>query len=350
MSIALSGTSAAQAVSPLDAGAKADTEAADFFAKGKAAFAAQRFEEAYKAFQEAWARKKTFDTAGNLAQVDLKLGKLRDAAEHLQYAVKNFPLSGDQKPKAVMQKHLEETRSKLHTLTLDIKVPGAEIYIDGVLVGTSPHDAFFLDAGTLDQPIRRTIDVKHPGYEVWRGKALSLAGSQEYHRVDLKPIAAVPAKEATAQPPIAPQQAEGLQPEQPQPLPESKVPVRKIVIGAGIGVTAALFSTGVAFTIVSNQHASDADALREKTRKAVGSEACPTPGHGSPACEELLALGKEERSSGNIAFYTFISGGLIGGGTLVYALVKPKASKVSGVQVVPVVSAGGTGVFVRGSW
>jgi tetratricopeptide (TPR) repeat protein len=346
LSITLCGTSAAQtAGDPLDAGAKADAEAAGFFTKGKAAFTAQKYDDAYRAFQEAWARKKTYDIAGNLAQVELKLGKLRDAAEHLQHAVKNFPLSGDQNQKAVMQKHLEQARGKFHALTLDIPIPGAQIYIDGILVGTAPHDPFFLDAGTVDKPLRQTIEVKHPGYEVWRGGTVSLAGSQEYKRVDLKPIAEAPSKPVAAVPPVpldSPKEAE--QPQTPQE--ESKLPVRKIVLGVGGAVTLIGIGAGIGTIVAASGKHAEANRIGEELQTSDGAYPCGAgqPSRNDSACNNIAMLDEQRRTFRGVAIATFILGGAAAVGTGLYAFWPRKASSSQSASATPLLGPGWVGV------
>src|SRR5690242_465502 len=53
-----------------------------------------RWKEAEPLFRQAWALKHSYDIGGNLGLAELALGKHRDAAEHLSYALKTFPANG----------------------------------------------------------------------------------------------------------------------------------------------------------------------------------------------------------------------------------------------------------------
>src|SRR5688572_17441641 len=67
------------------------TKAEELSRKGRELFVAQDYAGAYEAQLAAWQLKKSFDIAANLGQVELKLAKHRDAAEHLAYALDHFP-------------------------------------------------------------------------------------------------------------------------------------------------------------------------------------------------------------------------------------------------------------------
>src|SRR4051812_2896716 len=72
------------------AGARAD----DLAHKGNDLALKLRWKEAEPLFQQAWALKHSYDIGGNLGLAELALGKYRDAAEHLSYALKTFPANG----------------------------------------------------------------------------------------------------------------------------------------------------------------------------------------------------------------------------------------------------------------
>src|SRR4051794_15541067 len=92
----VAGPSFAEPPPTLSASAKAQAAAEDaeaFSTMGKAASAAGKIDEAYVLYQAAWILKQTHDISGNLAQVEMKLGKKRDAAEHLAFTLGHFPSS-----------------------------------------------------------------------------------------------------------------------------------------------------------------------------------------------------------------------------------------------------------------
>jgi hypothetical protein len=122
--------------------------------------------------------------------------------------------------------------------------------------------------------------------------------------------------------------------------------VRKIVIGAGIGTTAVLIGTGVAFAIVSSMEGTEADKLAEPLAK----DACRVPGQNAAVCGQIDEHLRKQTTLGNAALWTFIAGGVVGGGTLVYALVAPRQSRKTAVRILPVAGTDGGGVLVHGQW
>ena len=66
----------------------------DALVRGEEAARAGRLSEAYDILLGAWRKKPTYDVAANLGSVELRLGKVRDAAEHLAFSVREYPPSG----------------------------------------------------------------------------------------------------------------------------------------------------------------------------------------------------------------------------------------------------------------
>jgi len=51
-------------------------------------------QDGYDAYRKAWDLKQSSDIRRNLGNVEVELGKPRDAAEHLSYCLKRFPSTG----------------------------------------------------------------------------------------------------------------------------------------------------------------------------------------------------------------------------------------------------------------
>src|SRR6185436_13420471 len=84
--------------------ADASVKAADeHFRKANELYKNEKWAEAEVEFQAAWAVRKTYDTAANMGHTEFHLGKFRDSAEHLQFAVDNWPPTGKQEPLQLAQ-------------------------------------------------------------------------------------------------------------------------------------------------------------------------------------------------------------------------------------------------------
>src|SRR5438093_3313226 len=75
-----------------------------YLAAGNKAFKAGKFAEAEEAYAQALALKKVHDIAGNLAMAEFAQGKMRAAAEHLAFALRLFPVTGEPAARDQMQK------------------------------------------------------------------------------------------------------------------------------------------------------------------------------------------------------------------------------------------------------
>lgn len=117
------------------------------FKEGVAAAQAGQVEVAYEKLKAAWALRQTYDIGASLAVVENALGKHRDAAEHFQFALDNYPpMSGDDKRKQLEQ-GLAEARKNVGELKINV-APGADVEVNGRMVGTSPlKSPVFVDPG-----------------------------------------------------------------------------------------------------------------------------------------------------------------------------------------------------------
>src|SRR5271156_5274778 len=88
-------------------------QAEDAFAKGDK-------QGAYNAYRAAWALQKSYDIAGNLGNVELKLGKYRDAAERLAFSLENFPPTGEEATQKATERKLAEAVKEIGRLHLRV--------------------------------------------------------------------------------------------------------------------------------------------------------------------------------------------------------------------------------------
>ena len=111
-------------------------------------------DEAYSLYQQAWTLKHTYDIAGNLGQVELKLGKFRDAAEHLDFTLRLFPPTGKAAPREAIRLAFEAARKEVAALTIRVSAQGAAVSVDGTAIGLSPFEVpVFVDPG------KRTLEA-----------------------------------------------------------------------------------------------------------------------------------------------------------------------------------------------
>ncbi|MCK6591877.1 MAG: hypothetical protein L6Q76_30360, partial [Polyangiaceae bacterium] len=97
-------------------GQAAEKTADEYALEGRELAARNDFQGAYAAYMEAWKRKRSFDIAGNLGVAELRLGRMREAAEHLTYCEQNYPAVRDAeqtKKLEVVRELLKEARAQV---------------------------------------------------------------------------------------------------------------------------------------------------------------------------------------------------------------------------------------------
>lgn len=143
-------------------------EARRLYRSGVAAFDRDQTEEARRLLLQAWSIRRTYDVASVLGQVELALNLPRDAAEHLDFAVRNFPPQLSAEALQRVRDTFSQAEKRVGTLLVRVDRAGAQILVDGKPVGASPLSSpLFLDPGTHTvqgeeggDRVRRTVNVE----------------------------------------------------------------------------------------------------------------------------------------------------------------------------------------------
>jgi hypothetical protein len=314
--------------------ASAQTPAPDqadgYFRQGNSLYKDQRWAEARTAFESAWRLKKAHDIAANLAYAEMKLGKWRDAAEHLAFAVKSWPPTGKADKRDYAIERLQLAKKEVGTLTIQIDVPRADVLVDGVLVGQAPlADEVFADPGS------HTIEAKRAGYQDAKQTVLAEKGGAQTVTLVLLPVVL---------PPPAP----------PPPVTRTWRPGTALLV-TGAALAVAGLTTGAGLTLAANGKRASADALRVKL--GGGAPVCagmPAPSVASD-CAAFAgdAASRDALSRGAVA--GFVLGGAFGlatAGLGAWAASSPNGERrtTGGVRVVPFAGADGGGLIAVGVW
>lgn len=294
-------------------------DAADeLFAKGNEAFDAGDLEGAYALYQKAWALKRTYDIAGNLGQVELKLGKFRDAAEHLEFTLRLFPPTGKTAPREAIRRAFEASRKEVAALSIRVSAQGAAVAIDGKAIGLSPFDVpVFVEPGK--RTVEATLEAHLPTrivIDVGKGESRDVALS--------------------------------LVPKNQPPPPPRNLPL--MLTGFGLGLAAA--GTGVGLMVASSSKGTQADGLLQQLVANDPDGVCPC---GSEAeRKKLKGMRQDHDLFFNAATGMFVAAGVLAVGTTFYALTpafqRPSTKPATGARVLPTASPDGAGALVIGSF
>ncbi|WP_437735032.1 hypothetical protein [Sorangium sp. So ce1335] len=302
------------------------------YSDGVAAAREGRWPEAYAAYLEAWRLKQHFQIAANLARAELRIGKHRDAAEHISFFLREAEGVSDS-DRALARQMLDEARAHIATLSLVVSRAGATVLVDGVPVGTSP-----LGREVYVEPGERRLEARIEGEApAQTSAALAPGASQEVELrfVDRAAPAAIQPRAPQRRPPAAPDRG------------ASGPSVALIAAGgaaAGIAV-----GTAVALRVLADRSAhAGSDAA------VPGADSCYSsgpPARHHARCPEVHEHRTEAARLYNASTGVFVAAGVLGAATVGHALYGAlRAGGGPAVTAVPVALAPGAGVSLSARW
>ncbi|MBK8997616.1 MAG: PEGA domain-containing protein [Myxococcales bacterium] len=322
--------------------AYAEATPEELFRQGRDAVQKKDWPRARDFLAKSWALKRSFDTAALLGQSELKLEKYRDAAEHLDFALRNFP---NLEPTADARRRIEDAaksaRARVFALTVTASVAGAEIAVDSVPVGRAPLDAeLFLEVG------KHTVEAKLEGYEPAKREVEAKAGTAE--KVDLQLSKLTSAAPAAAAASGSPARSNGDPPPSGDKSPAGASGTKTALVIAGVSLTAVSLGVGIGFGLDSRSASGDADDLAGK----LGTNGCANGGNAAE-CATLEDTRDRANRNATIATVGFVGAGVFGAATAAIWLAWPGSKTTSGrapsIRVTPIF-VGASGVAVRGQF
>jgi hypothetical protein len=294
-------------------GSQVNADAQQLFSDGQTATKLNQWDKARTFFQGAWRIQQHWKIAASLGRAELKVGRMRDAAEHLSFALHEVPAGTlapvDLKP---LEEMLAQAQAKVGTVKVTGAPAGADVLVDGAVVGKAPlKGALFLEPG------QHRVVGQREGYVEGAGEVVAAAGKEG--AVDLGMVKVPEAKVVTPVAEVV--------------VPPAVGPDKRIVIaGAALGFVA--LGMGVGLTVAAN---SKANQITMGT--ATG---CPGGMHDGQywgCSKNLIAIESSRVTFTNVAGASFIAAGAFGLGTLTYALLggssKSKSRATGSVVVLP---------------
>ncbi|MDI1480234.1 hypothetical protein [Polyangium sp. y55x31] len=314
---------------PSEASSSSADAARAHYVRGKDAAKAKQWQAALDELRAAWRIMQHFQIAGTLGWVELELGHHRDAAEHLSYFLRHAEdvAADEMKDTSAM---LSEARARVTELSVQSNVAGVHLIVDGAELRWPEANA-----GVFVEPGRRTLEARlgerSSGPVVIEAKP----GESQLLRLDLP-------KSEAPRGALAPKENAEAE------APGKARSMRKPLLVAG-GVTAGVgILGGVVLTALSKGRAGEAAAKAESL--AGENDAYCTSNPGAGACPELIRLKNEQNQLGEAALWSFVGGGVIALGTLVYGLSGPKLRATGSVYALPAVSSQGGSLVVLGTF
>jgi hypothetical protein len=295
---------------------KPKDRADDLFDQATAALDAKRFPEAEAKYEEAWGLKQTYDIAGNFGVTKRLLGKNREAAQLLTWALQHMPPTEGSSTRKGLEQELQKARAEIGALRVRVNVDAATVTVNGRDAGPSPiADEVFVDPGTVN------VQARRDGY-VTAEQTLAVAKGD--------------AREVTLA------------------LAQVTVQRRSIVPGAVLGgVAGAALVTGIGLMVAgANKHASNT-SLNQAITQAHHSCVTDATNFDQQQCEALASGAATADTLNHVGIGVLIGAGAAAVGSVVYFLwpeSKPSAQRAGGIHVAPTVSTSGGGMLFSGAF
>jgi hypothetical protein len=314
-------------------------QAHEFFARAQAAFASRDFEQARGLFLQAWSIQQSPTIALGLGQTEAELRRYRDCAEHLDIALRALPTTVSESERTLAKKNLAEAKAQVAVVQATTNRPGAEIRVDGRVVGIAPLSGpLYLDPGSHD------ISAQLDSNSITRPVIVS--AGQEY---------------ALNLPLISQNRNLGPRRNRSNAL-DSDSEAQNATIGrtssrnaipvlVGGALFAAGFTTAIVFRLNSDSQFDKAQSLRNQL---TGTNCIGTAAK-SDACAALAAAAESGDRSRNLSTVGFAVAGVALAGTLAYWFwpssgEKATTSALSCIHIGPSLSDHGSGLVMSGTY
>lgn len=285
----------------------ADEKARQTFREGIDAFDRRDFEAARVAFLQTFALKPNLPVVSrNLGLAEIYSGYYLEGARRLT-RVLHTTSDGNVQDRTRMLESLKKAEAHLERLTLEVNVEGAQIAVEETELGASPLPfAWYVAPGSYD------VRVEKAGYAAFSVTNIARAGRAQHLRVVLEPMADVQSQSDLSMSPLMDDSAHG-----PEPW---------ILVAGGLGVAAGLAS-GITLSVLASDSADEVDQLGS----SLNGFSCPSPN--LTACADLDAAAERHDTEGRWAAVSFVTAGVIGTATLLYALLAEGDEAVTAARV-----------------
>lgn len=280
---------------------------------------AKQWREALDLYQRAFAARRAWDIAANMALAELELDRPRDAAEHLEFALRHIAATAKPEHKALLQAAFGRARARVGAARVRTSADGATVRVDGVTVGTSP-----LIAPVFLTPGRHRIEASSASAGTAARDLEALPGQEVDVWLDLQPSGAAS--------PVGPPPDTGTD-------PRAWWPIVALGSGAAIGI-----GLGLGLTIASSSASDEAVELAREVEADGGR--CTGEEQAGP-CFEGREANDRSNTLGTGGVVAFVVGGLCAAGLVTYIVWPSADGATAGTAVVPYASPDGAGAVVR---
>jgi hypothetical protein len=300
------------------------------YQQGKEAIRAQRWVDAKNKLTDAWTIRPSYDVALSLSQAEFNLDHFAESAQYLAYYFRNVSAKENENNLANAKQAFEAAKAKVGSVA--VTAPrGAEILVDGKVVGTAP-----MDTNAFVRPGERIFEARL-GEAKTQQEVQAVAGQEQ--QISLKfaepsnsvgPAASASTTTVDAGLPEGPSAP-------PSPVERSDTPssVVPLIVGGSIVLVGA--GLGIGYRVAASSKFDDLQALKKRN----GANGCNTGAAVAADCKAASSAGESVDARRNISTASFVVAGAALVGTAVYWLW-PRSSTASA-------AAGRRSFFVSGA-
>ncbi len=289
--------------------------------EGTALFQKQDYAGACAAFAAAYSLKRHYQIAGSLGDCEMQLGRNRDAAEHLDSFIREYPT--DESPEELERAKglLAKARLQIATLVFDVPMTGAQVFLDGQPIGKAPIEGErFVEAGQHRieamvglELVRQTVDVS--------------VGEQRVVKLEARP---------------APKREKRI---------ETGPDPRKIAAAVAGGVAVASAGVGIGFFLAALSKGDEKTSIVNQLSRDSGvspNSVCAPGTHFTAECYSVRKLSRDQFIFNDVAIGAVALGAVAGATSLVLALLPTKSTKWPKVEASGFVTPMGGGFALQG--
>jgi tetratricopeptide (TPR) repeat protein len=244
-----------------------ESEADTLFFEGKAKAREQKWDEALLLFERSWQLKPSYDCAGNLGQVALKLGLYTKAATYLDRCLRMFPATGSKTQRVQIEALFREASTLVATVHFTVAGESGELVLDrSIELGTARGSlsAVYVNPGThILQLLRGKQVIAEQSFLAVANASfqVQIGAPQETERSAVAASDAKHAEVVATASPVA------------SPFARSERETRSMVpIYVGAGISVASFVAAGALLSSAKSHVNDANSLQRQVGSAT--DAC----------------------------------------------------------------------------
>jgi hypothetical protein len=306
------------------------TAARTLMREGNALYASGSVQGAYDRYTAAWQQAKGFDIACNLGRAALDLGRPREGAEYLDYCLRNYSLSSREdvvQAEQQIQDTFARAKSRVYAVTVNATPDGAELFVDGVSIGRSPHDGpVFVDPG----PHR--MGARLSGYQNAETPVAAVVGGEGVVQLDLVAVPAPAPVGVTSGQPERPKSNDGISPYVPAIITGA-------VAVAGLGV-------GIGLVVAAGSKDSD---RQDKLASLKESNPCGSGTTHASECAQISKLSDDANTFRTVSYVSF--GVALGGAVATYFLWPRDGTHAeTATRVLPIAGPGVLGACAAGAF